>query len=273
MIASAESSTGGFSDKIIAENGLAFLGNGPDGVDCFDIGSGTQPIFLSSIDTTGTVKGLSFDPPYLAVANADLGVAVIDYTDPANPKLLHTHPTHSPANCVSLVGSILFVGLHSGEVISMDAMMGHQIDHLSFAEEKHHRSLDDLVFYQDTLYALIDAPMYRTWGSYLSFFHALTVKNGFFGDINGEFSQNYRHQLYGYRPYKAGRRLFIADGYAYVSYIRVLIISPLCKNQPLPKIMIPTPLAGAASSAMARAWLFPSKHPIPRSLPTLAFTP
>ena len=169
VIASAESSTGGFSDKIIAENGLAFLGNGPDGVDCFDIGSGTQPIFLSSIDTTGTVKGLSFDPPYLAVANADLGVAVIDYTDPANPKLLHTHPTHSPANCVSLVGSILFVGLHSGEVISMDAMMGHQIDHLSFAEEKHHRSLDDLVFYQDTLYALIDAPMYRTWGSYLSF--------------------------------------------------------------------------------------------------------
>ena len=59
-------------------------------------------------------------------------------------------------------------------------------------------------------------------------FHALTVKNGFFGDINGEFSQNYRHQLYGYRPYKAGRRLFIADGYAYVSYIRGFnYLSPL----------------------------------------------
>ena len=219
ILASAESSSDGFSDKIITENGLAFLGNGLDGVDCFDIESGIQPLLLSSVKTSGKVKGLSYEHPILAVAEAHNGVSLIDFSDPASPVLLKTHQTSYAANCVALSGGILFIGMHNGEVISIDTQQGYEIDRISFKEEDKYRSVDDIFFYNGRLYILVDAPDYRTWGSYRSFFYSTGTKNGLFEKTDTPPDGQVQHNLFGYRPYKAGRRFFIADDYAYISYI------------------------------------------------------
>ena len=221
MIASASSASGGYSDKIIAEDDLVFLGNGVNGVDCFDAGSGTQPSLLSSVDTPGEVKKLAYANKLLAIADGVAGITVIDFSDPGSPILLGTHETPSPAISVALGGGIAFAGLEDGTIISMDARQGYPIDQVSFAEADNKREVEDLVFFDGVLYAIIDAPWYWTWGSWRSYLKALPCKSGIFHDITGQLhSGNFSIDCFGYRPYRAGRRLFVGEDYVYVQDIQ-----------------------------------------------------
>ena len=146
VIASAASSSGGYSDKIIAEDDLVFLGNGVNGVDCFYFGSGTQPSLLSSVDTPGDVIKLAYSNKLLAIADGAAGITVIDFADPGSPTLLGTHKTSSPALSVALGGGIAFAGLEDGSIVSMDARQGiHRL--VSFAEKDRKRQIEDLVFF------------------------------------------------------------------------------------------------------------------------------
>ena len=185
VIASASSSRGGYSNRIIADDNLVFLGNKFDGVDCFDVGSGTQPSMLSSINTPGEVRKLAYSNGLLAVADGDAGVTVVDFSDPSSPELIATHSTGSAVNSVTIASGIVFAGLENGSILSMDAINGMLIDEVSFAEPGKHRNVEDLNFHNGVLYAIIDAPWYSTWGSWRSFLKALPVKSGSFHDIAG----------------------------------------------------------------------------------------
>ena len=222
VIASASSSSGGYSDKIIAEDDLVFLGNGVNGVDCFDVGSGTQPSLLSSVDTPGEVKKLAYANKLLAIADGVAGITVIDFSDPGSPILLGTHETPSPAISVALGGGIAFAGLEDGTIISMDARQGYPIDQVSFAEEDRKREVEDLVFFDGVLYAAIDMPYgWYWWWSWRSKIEALPVRNGSFHDATGKLHEGgVSTQAWGGKPYGTGRRLFVGDQYAYLSNTR-----------------------------------------------------
>jgi hypothetical protein len=222
VIASASSSSGGYSDKIIAEDDLVFLGNGVDGVDCFDVGSGTQPSLLSSVDTPGDVRKMAYSNKLLAIADGAAGITVIDFADPGSPAFLGTHPTESPAVSVALGGGIAFAGLEDGTIISMDARQGYPIDQVSFAEEDRKREVEDLVFFDGVLYAAIDMPYgWYWWWSWRSKIEALPVHNGSFHDATGRLHQGgVSTQAHGGKPYGSSRRLFVGEEYAYLSHNR-----------------------------------------------------
>ena len=209
-----------FSDFVTTGNDLAILGNGPHGVDIFEIGSGYRPIKLSSFDTPGSVRKAALTQDYLAVADAGAGLTVLDITDPENPALHLSIAQESPANAIATAGKIAFVGLENGTVKSYDLFSGQQIDELLLDVPSGSKGVEDLAWANNQLYALTDSPYYRQWGSWRSKVHSLPSKNGRFGDDEGPFLPREEVSCYGYRPYKNGRKLFVGDQFAYVADIQ-----------------------------------------------------
>ena len=113
-------------------NDLAVLGNGPHGIDLFDIGSGVRPIKLSSFDTPGSVRKANMSGGLLVIADADAGLTVLDISNPETPSIKWRFPQSSSANAVTSIGNIAFVGLEDGSVKSYDLVSGQPIDSISF---------------------------------------------------------------------------------------------------------------------------------------------
>ena len=159
-----------FSDRVIAEDNLVFLGSREYGIDCFEVsGDADLPVRISSKDTDGIVRNFSFSDNWLAVADGEAGVVIFDFSDPRNPTTIAQHLTYSPANAISLAGGIVWVGLDDGTLFSMDAVHGYKINHTKFPAK-----IEELIFMDGTLYV--------STGYDLKVIHA---QNGFF-ETNGD---------------------------------------------------------------------------------------
>ena len=102
--------TDAFSDFVTTGNDLAILGNGPSGVDIFEIGSGACPIKLSTFDTPGSVRKAALTQDYLAIADAEKGLTILDIIDPEAPSLHLSINQESPANAIAVDGKIAYLG-------------------------------------------------------------------------------------------------------------------------------------------------------------------
>ena len=139
----------GFSDFVTTGNDLAILGNGPSGVDIFDIGSGVRPIKQSTFNTPGSVRKAALTEDYLVIADGSAGLTVLDLTSIESPSQIWNIPQESPANAVAVAGKIAFIGLENGKIKSYDLFSGQKID-----EVKINYLIEDLAFSQNTIYAL-----------------------------------------------------------------------------------------------------------------------
>jgi alpha-tubulin suppressor-like RCC1 family protein len=202
VIATAPTNHGGFSDRVIAEDNLVFLGSREYGVDCFEVsGDADLPVWISSKDTDGSVRNFSFSNGWLAVADGDAGVVIFDFSDPRNPTTIAQHLTDSPANAISLAGGIVWVGLDDGTLFSMDAVHGYKINQTNFSAK-----IEEIIFMDGTLHV--------STGYSLKVIHA---QNGFF-ETNGDGTiEETTYSTYGSTPWRGGRRLFVGVGFAYLT--------------------------------------------------------
>jgi hypothetical protein len=202
--------SGAFSDFVTTGNDLAILGNGPHGLDIFEIGSGFRPIKLSSFDTPGSVRKAALTQDYLAVADAGAGLTVLNITDPENPSLHLSIAQDSPANAVATAGKIAFVGLENGTINSYDLFSGQQIDQVTLSS-----TVEDISYHDSNVFALLNDDF---WFSSL---HSIPTKNGRFSDDNGPFLPRNSINTAGPRQWGLenglGRRLFVGDDFAYVT--------------------------------------------------------
>ncbi|MBT4666007.1 MAG: hypothetical protein HOB63_05790, partial [Opitutae bacterium] len=170
ILATAPAS-GGFSDFVTTEDDLAILGNGPAGIDLFDIGSGVRPIKISSIDTPGSVRKAALAGNYIAVADGSAGLTVVDLTSRESPSVSWKIPLGSPANAIATAGNVAFVGLENGKIVSYDLFSGQQIDALHLGG-----TIEDLTTGENLLFALENV------GSQRSRIHSIPTRNGRFSD-------------------------------------------------------------------------------------------
>ena len=200
VIATAPTRHGGFSNRVLAENNLVFLGSKQEGIDCFDInGTADLPTWISEYKREQTyVRNFSYSNGWLAVAEGSGGITVIDYTDPGAPKTLANHATESPANAVSIAGGILYAGLENGAVLRMDALHGYIIDRMDYGS-----MIDDMAYLN----------------GYLYFCHSTYPRVVKVEVINGRFDHNNSVELHsqGWKPWRGGRRLFVGENFAYAT--------------------------------------------------------
>ena len=202
VIATAPTNHGGFSDRVIAEDNLVFLGSRKYGVDCFEVsGDADLPVWISSKDTDGSVRNFSFSDSWLAVADGEAGVVIFNFSDPRNPTTIAQHLTDSPANAISLAGGIVWVGLDDGTLFSMDAVHGYKINQTNFSAK-----IEEIIFMDGTLYV--------STGYNLKVIHA---QNGFFETNNDGTIEETTYSTYGSTPWRGGRRLFVGVGFAYLT--------------------------------------------------------
>ncbi|MBT7587828.1 MAG: hypothetical protein HN558_20105, partial [Gemmatimonadetes bacterium] len=209
ILATAPAS-GGFSDFVTTEDDLAILGNGPAGIDLFDIGSGVRPIKISSIDTPGSVRKAALAGNYIAVADGSAGLTVVDLTSRESPSVSWKIPLGSPANAIATAGNVAFVGLENGKIVSYDLFSGQEIDALHLGG-----TIEDLTTGENLLFALENV------GSQRSRIHSIPTRNGRFSDDDGPFLPRNSADTPGFRQWGLGnglgRRLFVGDDFAYVT--------------------------------------------------------
>ncbi len=200
VIATAPTNHRGFSNRIIAENNLVFLGSQHEGIDCFEIsGDADLPVWVSDYKRDETsVRNFSYSNDWLAVAEGQRGITLLDYSNPGVPKTLSHHTLESPVNAVSIAGGILFAGLENGAVLSMDALHGFVIDRLDYGS-----MIDDMTYLN----------------GYLYFCHSNYPEVVKVEVNNGRFDHNNSVELrsWGWKPWRGGRRLFVGENFAYAT--------------------------------------------------------
>lgn len=142
--------TPGDAVDVCTINNLAIVANGSAGITVFNIFSPSSPVAIAEVDTGGDARAVSCFVPFVAVADGPGGLAVADISDPAGASLLRQVPLGSDAQCVATAGTIAFLGLANGQVVSVDMLTGTVLDRISLGT-----SVQDVALSGDTLYALV----------------------------------------------------------------------------------------------------------------------
>ncbi|MCB1125341.1 MAG: Ig-like domain-containing protein, partial [Verrucomicrobiae bacterium] len=147
--------TPGDAVDVATGNNLAIVANGGSGITVFNIFNPGSPVAIAQVDTEGDARAVSSATPFVAVADGPGGLAVADISDPAAAMLLRQVALGGEANCVTTAGTVAFLGLSNGQVVSVDMLTGTVLDRISLGG-----AVQDVALSGDTLYALVVGKLY-----------------------------------------------------------------------------------------------------------------
>ena len=130
-------------------NDVTVVAHGDRGISAFNVFNGMNPTIVAQVDMPGWAGAVACDDTLLAVADGDRGLAVIDIVDPPAATITHQIAFGSNARAVSASAGIAYVGLQSGDIVSVDLATGTRLDSVSIGS-----SIEDLTIGSDYLYAL-----------------------------------------------------------------------------------------------------------------------
>jgi hypothetical protein len=242
----ATAPTPGTAVDVCAQNDVVVVAELNAGISIFNVFSGLAPTLIAQIDTPGSARSVSCSGNLIAVATDAAGLAIIDMTDPPASKIIHQVGLGSSAQAVSTVGNLAFVGLASGQVVSVDLVGGNVIDRMILGSG----AVQDLVVSGDTLYVLTDSKL-----------HALSFQGGEFD--NQGFAAAPGGGTAGVRG-----RLFAGGGIAYGTYFQGYNIFDLTGSSPRFVSTVTTAQSGwrqliANGSGIGLAAVGPTPQPVP----------
>lgn len=112
---------------VVTSNNIAVVAGLEAGVSIFNIEASRSPTRIAQIDTPGNAYQVSLFGEYVAVADSDAGLTVIDIADPPAAKVLHSVNFGQSATMVTNLGTITFVGCSNGLIVSADMVSGSEI--------------------------------------------------------------------------------------------------------------------------------------------------
>ena len=140
---------------VCAANDIAVVALGSLGVRVFNIFNGMNPVLIASVDTPGDARAVAASGSRIAVADGPAGLAVIDISDPPAASIVHRVNLGASTRAVAVAGDVAFVGLDSGEVVSVDLGSGIILDRLQLDAIP-----EDLGVGGEHLYAWTDGVLY-----------------------------------------------------------------------------------------------------------------
>lgn len=145
IIATAD--TPGTALDVCAVNDIAIVADSDQGISVFSVFNGMNPTVIARVNTPGTALAVACSGDLVAVADGVAGLAVIDVTDPPAAHILHQVDLGSTSRSVLTAANIAFVGLASGQVVSVDMISGALLDQVSVANA----AIQDLAIGGETL--------------------------------------------------------------------------------------------------------------------------
>lgn len=149
IIGSAD--TPGAAADICALNDIAIVADSDRGITVFNVFNGMKPTIIAQVDTPGLATAVACSGDRVAVADGTSGLAVIDITDPPGAKVLHQVNLGATARSVAATAGIAYVGLSSGEIVSVDLLTGTELNRLGVDSA----AIQDTFIIADTLYVLV----------------------------------------------------------------------------------------------------------------------
>lgn len=195
VIAAAE--TPGRAVDVCALNDIAIVADSGSGITLFSAANGLNPMRIAQVDTPGNAIAVACSGNLIAVADDTAGLAIIDVTDPPAARIVHQLNLGSPVRAVAAASGIAYVGLASGQIVSVDMTSGTTLERVSLGT-----AIQDLLLGGDTLYALTVGTL-----------HALPL-NGEQLHVSGTASSP------GNVASGKRLRLFVGSGIAYASHTR-----------------------------------------------------
>src|SRR5258708_6613860 len=126
--------TTGPAIDVSAFNDIVAVADSQGGVSVFNVFNRMVPILITQVKTPGLALSVSCSGNFIAVANDTNGLAIIDVSDPPNSRIAQQIDLNGTAVAVAAAGDTAYVGLTSGDVVMVDVICGHILDHVSDVE-------------------------------------------------------------------------------------------------------------------------------------------
>ncbi len=147
--------TPGRAVDICALNGVVAVASSQGGVTLFNVFSGLSPNLIAQVQTPGSAVAVAASGNLIAAAVSGAGLSVIDISQLSSAHISQQVSLGSTAQAVATDGGIAYVGLASGEVVSVDMVSGAVLNRL-----KVNGAIQDVAVGQETLYALVQGTLY-----------------------------------------------------------------------------------------------------------------
>ena len=145
--------TPGDARAICSRDDLVVVADGSEGISVFNAFTGLEPRVIARVRTLDPAIDVACSRQRIAVATGAGGLEIIDVTDPpsaSRQKRFNRFELGGDALCVESLGGIAYVGLTTGEVVSVDLVGGQLLDSISLAAG----AVTDLRLSAGVLYAL-----------------------------------------------------------------------------------------------------------------------
>lgn len=149
LIASAD--VEGAAVDVAATNEIVVVAAGTAGITVFNVFNGMNPSAIARVPTTNAMR-VAAGGTLVAVAEGSAGLTIVDVSDPPAARVvqrLGQYLLGGEAKAVAVRGRIAFVGVSSGQVLSVDMTTGTLLERVSVGS-----AILDLVVDGDTLVAI-----------------------------------------------------------------------------------------------------------------------
>ena len=190
--------TPGNAYDVSAFNDVVVIADGESGISVFNIFTGMAPRIISQVDTPGVARAVAISDDLAAVADGAQGLAIIDLSDPTNAGILHQIGLAGSAQRVAVDGGDAYVADNQRVLTKVDMPLGLIVNSWTFSA-----NIEDIWLSGDLMYVLTSSGLsaHSIEGDDLLELGSIS----FSGSIS---------------PREVGKKLFVADGLAYIGFFR-----------------------------------------------------
>lgn len=138
--------TPGQAKDIAAQNTVAVLADGSEGLSVFNVANALNPVRTAQVRLTGSTEAVALDGTRAAATGSSL--SLLDLSDLSAVRVTKQLFLGGTPRAVAAAGGVAYAGLDNGQVVAVDMATGTEIERLQVANETVH----DLSFSGDILY-------------------------------------------------------------------------------------------------------------------------
>ncbi|GAA5120978.1 Ig-like domain-containing protein [Luteolibacter yonseiensis] len=139
--------TPGQARDIAAQNNIAIVADGSEGVSLFDVSTALNPVRTAQVRLNGSIEAVALDGTLAAAVGANLNL--LDLANLSAVRLIKELSLGGSPTCVTTAGKTAYAGLGTGQVVAVDMAAGVEIERIQVANE----GITDVTFVGDVLYA------------------------------------------------------------------------------------------------------------------------
>lgn len=136
---------------ICALNNMAVTANGAAGISVFNVLSGLNPTRIADVDTPGMAVAVASNGGFVAVADYQSGLAIVDISNPAAVRLSAQVNLGAAVQSVTVNGGLAIAGTTTGQIVTVDLATATILGRVNLHGGA---AIQDLAVWRETLYAL-----------------------------------------------------------------------------------------------------------------------